>query len=1281
MRRQDIQPYGRRDPQHVSRRAGHGRRPRFTAPFAVAVAVLLIAASPALAAKGVVSYFGTTNGPGTADGEFNTPRGVAVNATGAGGVGAGDVYVVDALNHRVQRFNSVGVYQGKFGTSGSGAGQFSTPTGVAIDQADGSVYVYDQGNRRVSKWSATGAFLFAFGAGVADDPGLGAQTDALQTCVSACFAGLNSSVDGGFGTTTAAPSLAVAPTGAPNAGDLFVADPGPTANRRVQRFSAPGVSGPATMVAKVGGSGSGDGQFGSNSPTRIAVDDAGRVYAVDTGNRRVQRFDATLAFDTVFADGELSGSPAPSDIAIDPGVISAGDASDDRVFVTKPCNSTICPADSYPSPFATTERRIKELSTAGALLDTHLIGSGIVNANGLAVNPGSDRLYLTTSASTGGHGAFVIDDVELQQVELDPVTPISAIGSRAATLHFTVNPHGGPDVSYRVEYSLDGTTWKAVRLGETVLGSQETEQEIDEVVEPYVGFEPNTSYSLRVVTTRPFNRTVVSGTASFTTGTEKPMAETVGALIRSTRSAQLEARINPRHLATTYRFEYGTTPSYGQSTAPVEIAGNGQMRIVRQAIAGLAPDTTYHYRVVADNAAVGSPSLGGDMTVRTRKSDDVGSDPDFPTRGIELVTQPDKSGQGPIPEGSYEFGNLNPSAGRLLWHSVSGVPGASTGAAGAFEAVRDLSTPQGWSSRSMVPPPSQLKYRGYGQYLLLAQSADRSSALFALQVSNFIPAPEILLRVDADGTQHELHTFPIGQGVTQSSVPTPSNPQVSPDLSHVVASTDQAIDPADSNNRRDFYDVGTPGAPKPVSVLPNGSMAPCGTRNPGESRNPLISVAPGAPARVFFEAKLDPACGLTPPDVVFMRDLNSQTTVRVSPVPIDGVDRGTRVVRVSPDGAAAILLTSNVLTAEDRNQTNDIYRWDLGKGVTCLTCEAPEIDVNGYASLVNPETDVMVSRDLSHVYFNGRGRAVVGEGVQGAGVTPPHNIYVWHDGVIEYVAPMFAGSPGHENVQFAVTQNDYQVSSDGTVFVFPSSAPDVTPDSPSNGTQQAYRYSSRDRSLVCMTCAPPGVENKIAEKPASLLQNQRWNVLSADGGTFVFQTEARLVAGDINGAADVYEWHDGRVRLVSDGETVWDKGNFEANLIGISPDAQDVYFMTGAHLTGFERDNAWSVYSAHRGGGQFKPPVPPVPCVEDACQGPLEATPDFPATASADLVGPGNEVGVQRKRRGSKQCPKRRKSSKKKARGSSAAASKRKPAGKRRCAKTKRKSKSHRRGR
>ena len=84
----------------------------------------------------------------------------------------------------------------------------------------------------------------------------------------------------------------------------------------------------------------------------------------------------------------------------------------------------------------------------------------------------------------------------------------------------------------------------------------------------------------------------------------------------SDTGATLNGQIAPNGHATSYHFEYGTTEDYGRSTASQD-AGNGVSGVpVSAGVGGLAPATTYHYRVVASNA--GGTVAGEDRRFTTQ---------------------------------------------------------------------------------------------------------------------------------------------------------------------------------------------------------------------------------------------------------------------------------------------------------------------------------------------------------------------------------------------------------------------------------------------------------------------------------------------------------------------------------------------------------------------------------------------------------------------------------------------------------------------------------------
>ena len=181
---------------------------------------------------------------GTGDGQFSVPYGIAVDSSD-------NSYVVDYTANRIEKFNSAGAFVTKWGTSGTGDGQFTYPAAVAVDSS-GNVYVVDRGNHRIQKFGSSGTFIAKWGS-------LG-------------------SGDGQFNYPAA---IAV-----DGSGNVYVYD---QLNYRIEKFSSSG-----TFIAKWGTPGNGDGQF--NYTVGIAVDGSGNVYATDAVNYRVQKFSSDGTF-------------------------------------------------------------------------------------------------------------------------------------------------------------------------------------------------------------------------------------------------------------------------------------------------------------------------------------------------------------------------------------------------------------------------------------------------------------------------------------------------------------------------------------------------------------------------------------------------------------------------------------------------------------------------------------------------------------------------------------------------------------------------------------------------------------------------------------------------------------------------------------------------------------------------------------------------------------------------------------------------------------------------
>ena len=100
-----------------------------------------------------------TSPSGGASGQFANPRGLALDP-------AGNLFVADVDNNRIQRFDSTGAFVTSWGFTGSYSGQFRGPLDVATEGTT-AVFVADMRNGRVVKFSSTGSQQSVLGGGIA----------------------------------------------------------------------------------------------------------------------------------------------------------------------------------------------------------------------------------------------------------------------------------------------------------------------------------------------------------------------------------------------------------------------------------------------------------------------------------------------------------------------------------------------------------------------------------------------------------------------------------------------------------------------------------------------------------------------------------------------------------------------------------------------------------------------------------------------------------------------------------------------------------------------------------------------------------------------------------------------------------------------------------------------------------------------------------------------------------------------------------------------------------
>jgi len=217
----------------------------------------------------------------------------------------------------------------------------------------------------------------------------------------------------------------------------------------------------------------------------------------------------------------------------------------------------------------------------------------IVADDGSSTSYGSDMTF-TTLTATGPAVATT--------------SPASFIASFSATLNGSLDPHG---FATSVHFQYGPTT----SYGLTTAPQSETGNTYRNVNANISSLAASTTYHFRIVATNSAGTTFGSD-KTFTTLslTGSPVVTTNPATNVASSSATLNGSLDPHGLTTIVYFEYGTTTSYGLTTAPHSHHGNIYLD-VSAGISSLTASTTYHFRVVATNSA--GTTFGSDRTFTT----------------------------------------------------------------------------------------------------------------------------------------------------------------------------------------------------------------------------------------------------------------------------------------------------------------------------------------------------------------------------------------------------------------------------------------------------------------------------------------------------------------------------------------------------------------------------------------------------------------------------------------------------------------------------------------
>ena len=621
---------------------------------AVVVAVMAFAVADASATT-VFTSSGSFSGGGSDPGLLLNPQRAAVRAS------TGELFVADRDNDRVQIFDTAtDAVVGQFGDSAT----TDDPVGIAVDQASGDVYVSSGASKAVTKWSDGGLayvqdLLFTSPAPLGDpaqDGELGSFASALAVdptngdllvgdagrqliqryddsgVFQSAFNGDTSPGGQAFGQIR---DIATDPA----TGDLYVVDGG-----RVVRFNQDNsydltldsVSGPGLVAVDPS---TGDAIVATNADDGCAVD---RLAAFDSSGLVSSSVIPPEPGDCAFPVG--LGFTATGRLYAPTSDVCGGGCG--GVTAIHALNRTLTVADATSDPAtAVTETAATlhgtvnplgdpvtyrfEYSSDGGASWSQAPEQGPVTGNGpiavqttvsgladgasyvyrLSVKDGSTRVY-------SGQQSLTTVDGDPPVVVLDPVSDLT---SSDFTLHGRVNAKGFA-TSYRLEYSSDGGgSW-------TTLPGPDGDPNIDDQVGALTtdvavsdaagGLLPNQAVSVRLIATNLIGTVEADDTVT-TVGMAPTLDGATPAASQITHlAARLSGMINPHNTETAYHFEYGTTAAYGASTPDASAgAGNADQAVSRD-VAGLAPATTYHFKLVADNGFDG-PVASGDQTFTT----------------------------------------------------------------------------------------------------------------------------------------------------------------------------------------------------------------------------------------------------------------------------------------------------------------------------------------------------------------------------------------------------------------------------------------------------------------------------------------------------------------------------------------------------------------------------------------------------------------------------------------------------------------------------------------
>ena len=225
----------------------------------------------------MIKRFGTH---GSGDGQFSHPVDIAVTND--------EIYVVEKDNHRVQVFDINGSFLRKWGSHGSGDTQFNQPFSISLDMNGtmvNEVFIADRYNYKAKVFDANGTFKRTIGSGmISESTGISFGPDGLLY-LSSCRAN-KIEVFETNGTHVRTFSTTMNPYHIDFYGDKLAVSA--YDNHKLEVFDKNG-----TSLSVVGSYGNDLGLF--NHALGVAFDSLGNLHVADTNNHRIQVLDSNYS--------------------------------------------------------------------------------------------------------------------------------------------------------------------------------------------------------------------------------------------------------------------------------------------------------------------------------------------------------------------------------------------------------------------------------------------------------------------------------------------------------------------------------------------------------------------------------------------------------------------------------------------------------------------------------------------------------------------------------------------------------------------------------------------------------------------------------------------------------------------------------------------------------------------------------------------------------------------------------------------------------------------------